>query len=87
MRSLSFFFALYCICRMTKCAETGRVPPAKGVMVSAAGLLAGFRTVRMELMVVVSTIAMPAICEAPVARPTTVYARSAPFSVRSSWPA
>ena len=72
---------------MTRCAETGRVPPARGVMVSAVELPAGFRTVRMELMTVVVTMAIPVICEAPVALPTTVYARSAPFKVNINWPA
>ena len=41
---------------MVRCVETGRVPPASGVMVSAAALPAGFRTVKMELMVVVTRI-------------------------------
>ncbi len=57
---------------MTRCAETGRVPPASGVIVNAVELPAGFRTVRIELITVVVTIAMPTICEAPVALLTTV---------------
>lgn len=43
------FFALsvcHCICKMTRWAETGLVPPASGVMVNAAAFPAGFRTVR-----------------------------------------
>ena len=72
---------------MTKCAETGRVPPASGVMVNAAAVPSGFRTVKIELIEVVSTIAIPTIWEVPVARPTTVYAKSAPFKVRMSCPA
>jgi len=66
---------------MIRCAETGRVPPASGVIVSAAALPAGFLTVRIELMTVVVTIAIPIICEAPVALPTTVYSQSSPFKV------
>jgi len=66
---------------MTRCAETGRVPPESGVIVNAAELPAGFRTVKIEFIAVVVTIAMPTICEAPVALPTTVYARSSPFNV------
>ena len=31
---------------MTRCADTGRVPPARGVMVSAAAFPAGLRTNR-----------------------------------------
>ena len=72
---------------MVRCAETGRVPPASGVIVSAAALLAGLRTVKMELMVVVVRMDIPIICEAPVARPTTVYSKSAPFKVNSNCPA
>ena len=44
------------ICVITRCAEIGRVPPARGVMVNAAALPAGFRTVKIELMTVVSNI-------------------------------
>lgn len=69
---------------MTRCAETARVPPAVGVIVSAAGLLAGLRTVKIELMVVVCTIDIPMISDAPVARPTTVYSKSASFKVNSN---
>jgi len=69
---------------MTRCAETGRVPPASGVTVSAAALPAGFRTARIESVTVVVTIAMPTIYEAPVALPTTVYARSSSFKVNIS---
>lgn len=43
------FAKTYPICVITGCAETGRVPPASGVMVSAVELLAGFRTVKIEL--------------------------------------
>lgn len=46
---------------MTRCADTGSVPPAKGVIVRAAALLAGLRTVKMELAVVVVTSAIPII--------------------------
>ena len=46
---------------MTRCAETGLVPPAKGVMVSAAEFPAGFLTVKIELTDVVVTIAIPMI--------------------------
>ena len=63
---------LYPICVITRCADTGRGPPARGVTVSAAALPAGFRTVRTELTAVVVTTAIPTICDVPVARPTTV---------------
>ena len=62
-------------------AETGRVPPDKGVIVTAAAFPAGLRTVRTEFTDVVSTSAVPTICEVPVALPATVYGRSAPLSV------
>ena len=61
---------------ITRCADTGRVPPERGVMVSAVAFPVGLRTVRIELTSVVVTIAMPTICEVPVARPATVYAKS-----------
>jgi len=51
----------YWIWTITRCADTGRVPPARGVMVSAAAVPSGFLTVRTELMTVVSTIAIPTI--------------------------
>ena len=44
---------------MTRCAETGRVPPASGITVSAKAFPAGFLTVRIEFTAVVSTIAFP----------------------------
>ena len=69
---------------MTRCAETGRVPPASGVIVKAAALSAGFLTVNIESTEVVVTIAIPIICEVPVARPTTVYSKSAPFKVSNN---
>ena len=69
---------------MTKCAETGSVPPAEGVIVRAVALSAGFRTVKMELIEVVVIIAIPIIWLIPVALPTTVYSRGAPFSVNNN---
>jgi len=72
---------------MTRWAETGRVPLASDVIVSAAALPAGFLTVKMEFIDVVSTIDIPIIWDVPVARPTTVYAKSAPFKVNISCPA
>lgn len=77
-------FNIYCICVMTRCAETGSVPPAFGVIVSAVVLSAGFRTVKMELILVVVTMAMPIIWLVSVARPTTVYASSLLFSVSTN---
>ena len=77
----------YWICVITKCAETGRVPPASGVMVSAAELPAGFRTVKTELAASISTIAISTIWDVPVAQPTTVYSKSSPFKVRINCPA
>jgi len=64
---------------ITRRADTGLVPPATGVIVSAAAFPAGFLTVKIELITVVVTIAIPIISEAPVARPETVYSKSAPF--------
>ena len=46
---------------MTKCADTGSVPPASGVIVKASALFAGFRTVNIELILVVVTIDIPII--------------------------
>ena len=46
---------------MVKCADTGRVPPASGVMVSAVVLPARLRTVKIEFIEVVSTNATPTI--------------------------
>ena len=61
---------------ITRCAETDSVPPARGVMVKAVELSAGLRTVSIEFMTEVCTMAIPTICEVPVALPTTVYASS-----------
>ena len=66
-----------CGCRhwswvITRWADTGRVPPATGVMVSAAAVPSGLRTVRMELTEVVCTRAIPTIWVVPPARPATV---------------
>jgi hypothetical protein len=44
---------------ITRWADTGRVPPARGVIVIAEGFPAGLRTVRMEFTAVVSTSAVP----------------------------
>jgi hypothetical protein len=43
---------------MYKCAETGRVPPAKGVIVKAGVFPAGLRTVKIEftLVVLIATV-------------------------------
>lgn len=81
------FFRIYWICVITRCAETGCVPPANGVIVSAVELSAGFLTVKTELIVVVVKIANPIIWLVPVALPTTVYASGAPFNVNSNCPA
>ena len=51
----------YWIWRITRCAETGCVPPANGVIVRAAALTAGFRTVNTELIVVVVKSNIPII--------------------------
>jgi len=45
----------YRIWMITRCAETGLVPPAIGVIVRAVELPAGLRTVSTELMTVVVT--------------------------------
>ena len=58
---VKYSISLYAICMITRCAETGLVPPARGVMVSAVELPAGFRTVSNELMTVVVTRASPTI--------------------------
>lgn len=80
-------FRIYWICVIIRCAETGCVPPANGVIVSAVELAAGFLTVKTELIVVVVRIANPIIGLVPVALPTTVYASGAPFNVNSNCPA
>ena len=72
---------------MRSVADTGSVPPASGVIVRAVELPDGFLTVRIEFTEVVSTKAVPVICDVPVARPTTVYANSIPSRVRTNWPA
>ena len=46
---------------MTRCAKTGLVPPASGVIVNAAAFHAEFLTVNTELTDVVSTMAIPVI--------------------------
>jgi hypothetical protein len=63
-RSTGLFCAFcnnYWICVITRCADTERVPPAIGVMVSAVELAAGFRTVSIELITVVVTRDTPTI--------------------------
>jgi len=77
---------IYWICVITRCAETGCVPPTNGVIVSAVALSAGFLTVKTELIVVV-IITNPIIWLVHVALPTTVYANGAPFNVNCNWPA
>ena len=77
----------YSTSSMRSVAETGRVPPASGEIVRAIELPAGFLTVRIEFTEVVWTKAVAVICDVPVARPTTVYASSAPSRVRINWPA
>ena len=57
---------------MTRCAETGLVPPARGVIVRAAALPAGFLTVNTEFVRVVSTRNIPEISLVPAVLPTTV---------------
>lgn len=80
-------FRIYWICVITRCAETGCVPLANGVIVSAVELSAGFLTVKIELIEVVVKIANPIIWLVPVVLPTTVYDNGAPFNVNSNWPA
>ena len=50
------------ICVITRWADTGRVPPARGVMVSAAALPAGLRTVSTELTAVLTVVAVAITC-------------------------
>ena len=78
-------FRIYWICVITRCAETGCVPPANGVIVSAVELSAGFLTVKTELIVVVVKIANPIIWLVPGALPTTVYASGSPFNVNQNY--
>src|ERR1700733_11012969 len=49
----------YLICVITRCAETGRVPPASGVIVRAVELPAGLRMVSVELRADVFTKDIP----------------------------
>lgn len=76
----------YWIWVITRWAETGCVPPAKGVIISAVELSAGFLTVNIELIVDVSKRANPIVWLVPVALPTTVYAKESPFKVNSNYP-
>ena len=72
LRVFSFCTLYYAMRTIAKCADTGCVPPASSVIVSAAALAAGFRTVRMLSVCVVSMIDVPITCDVPVARPATV---------------
>jgi hypothetical protein len=49
------------MCRIARWAETGLVPPAKGVMVNAVELPAGFLTLSIEFITDVCTKAIPVI--------------------------
>ena len=60
-RKINGLRCAYAICVITRCAETGSVPPARGVTVSASAFAAGFRTVKVEFSEVVVTIAIPTI--------------------------
>ena len=51
----------YAIWIITRCAEAELVPPASGVIVKAAAFPAGFLTVNMESIDVVSTKNIPEI--------------------------
>ena len=57
---LPAFFTGQASCVMTRCADTGRVPPATGVTVGAAALLAGLRTV-ITLVIAASLIVAAAL--------------------------
>lgn len=57
------------------------MPPAFGVIVNSVAFSAGFLTVNIEFSEVVVIIAVPIICEVPVALPTTVYSSSEPFKL------
>jgi len=59
--SILDYFKIYWSCVITRCAETGCVLPANGVIVSAVELSDGFLTVKTELIVVVVKIANPII--------------------------
>lgn len=65
-------------------AETGTVPPAIGVMVSAAALPAGL----FKLMTVLGTVVVNGnefvICDVPVARPAAERAYGTPFTISIS---
>ena len=53
MLDLNFSFNnthFYLICVITKCAETGRAPPAAGVILIAVKLPSGFRTESVEFV-------------------------------------
>lgn len=77
----------YINCVITMCAETGFVPPAVGVIVSAIVLSSGFLTVNIEFSVVIVIINIPEISEVPVALTTTVYAIGVSLIVSYSCPA
>ena len=63
---------------MTKCAETGLLPPANGVMVSEEGL-PELTTRNIALADAVVSSDMPTIWLLPAARPTTVDAMVTPL--------
>jgi hypothetical protein len=69
---------------MRSVAETGRVPPGSGVSARAVVLPAGFRTVGMDLVTVVSTSTVAVVCDVPVACPATVWSRWAPLTDKNS---
>ncbi len=60
-KALTLLIKAHPIWVMIRCADTGRVPPASGVMVSAAAFPAGLRTVKTELTAVVVMTAIPTI--------------------------
>lgn len=62
LRTISItWYRIHTNCVITRCADTGLVPPASGVIVNVVALPAGFRTVRIELITVVCTKAIPTI--------------------------
>jgi len=64
---------------ITRFAETEFAPPARGVIVKAAPLAAGLRTVSKEFIMVVFMIDIPTICVVTLARPTIVLGISTPL--------
>ena len=64
----------YCNLFITRCADTGIVPPANGVIVKAGVADVGLSIPIKVFITVVCINETPTICDVPVALPTTLLA-------------